>query len=97
MKLPPEFISNIQNTFREDGYAFLEALPRSIAEASARWGLADVQPAPTLSYNFVAFAYATSLPGSPTGTLRAAASKPVVLKMGVPNRELLSEMGTLRL
>jgi hypothetical protein len=53
LNLPPEFISNIQNTFRENGYAFLKALPDLIAEASARWELTDVQPAPTLSYNFV--------------------------------------------
>ena len=83
MNLPEEFISNIQNTFREDGHAFLKALPESIAEASARWGLTEVQPAPTLSYNFVAFANHEE--------------EPVVLKMGVPNREFKSEMATLRL
>ena len=56
MSLPPEFISNIQNTFREEGHAFLKALLDSIAEASAKWGLTDIQPAPILSYNFVALA-----------------------------------------
>jgi streptomycin 6-kinase len=81
--LPQEFIFNIQNTFRKAGYTFLEALSRSIAEASARWGLTDVQPAPTLSYNFVAFA--------------KRGGEPVVLKMGVPNREFKSEMAALRL
>jgi streptomycin 6-kinase len=91
VNLPPEFISNIQNTFREDGYAFLEALPDSIDEASAKWGLTDVQPAPTLSYNFVAFAKAhRGLGGGGEG-------KDVVLKMGVPNHEFLSEMEALRL
>lgn len=83
MNLPPEFISNIQNTFREKGSAFLEALPDSIAEASAQWGLTDVQPVPTLSYNFVAFANWDN--------------NKVVLKMGVPNNEMLSEMGALKL
>ena len=92
MNLPAEFVSNIQNTFREDGYAFLEALPDSIAEASAKWNLTDVQPAPTLSYNFVAFAEAPSpLTPLPQGEGN------VVLKMGVPNREFLSEMEALRL
>lgn len=90
MNLPPEFISNIQNTFREDGYAFLKALPDLIAEASARWGLVDVQPVPTLSYNFVAFAT------SPLAPLLKGEGN-VVLKMGVPNREMKSEMATLRL
>jgi streptomycin 6-kinase len=83
LNLPAEFISNIQNTFRENGYAFLEALPDSIAQASARWDLTDVQPAPTLSYNFVAFANRND--------------RAVVLKMGVPNSEMLSEMAALRL
>jgi len=82
LNLPQEFISNIQNTFREAGYAFLKALPESIAEASARWGLTNVQPS-TLSYNFVAFAN--------------RGDEQVVLKMGVPNREFKSEMATLRL
>jgi len=88
MNLPPEFISNVQNTFREDGHAFLKALPDLIAEASARWGLTDVQPASTLSYNFVAFARRRGDVVSPHD---------VVLKMGVPNRELKSEMAALRL
>lgn len=83
MNLPAEFISNIQNTFREPGDAFLAALPRSISEASARWGLTNVIPSHTLSYNFVAFAN--------------RGEESVVLKMGVPNREFLSEMEALRL
>ena len=83
MNLPLEFISNIQNTFQEDGHIFLNRLPDLIAEASARWGLTDVQPSPELSYNFVAFA-------------RRGAEE-VVLKMGVPNREFKSEMAALRL
>ena len=105
LNLPPEFISNIQNTFREDGHAFLKALPDLIAEASTRWGLADVQPAPTLSYNFVAFARRGEVI-SPHDTINpqitgrgrfAAAPTNVVLKMGVPNREMKSEMAALRL
>src|SRR5258705_8368665 len=83
MDLPPEFISNIQNVFGEDGHTFLKTLPDLIAEASAHWGLTDVQPAPELSYNFVAFAN--------------RGDDKVVLKMGVPNREMKSEMAALRL
>jgi streptomycin 6-kinase len=91
MNLPFEFISNIQNTFREDGYAFLEALPSSIAEASAKWNLTELQPSPTLSYNFVAFAKLEQ------GIMEKGKGGEVVLKMGVPNREFLSEMEALRL
>lgn len=92
MNLPPEFISTIQNTFREEGHAFLKALPDLIKEASARWGLTDVQPAPLLSYNFVAFAASTA----PT-TIGGSAQRDVVLKMCVPNGEAMSEMAALRL
>jgi streptomycin 6-kinase len=83
VKLPSEFVTTIQNVYREGGHAFLRALPDLIAEASKRWGLTDVQPAPTLSYNFVAFA--------------KRAQQEVVLKMGVPNPEMESEIAALRL
>lgn len=83
MELPAAFISTVQNTFQEGGHAFLRDLPDMIAEASARWNLTDIQPVPMLSYNFVAFAN--------------RGDEQVVLKMGVPNRELKSEMAALRL
>jgi streptomycin 6-kinase len=83
LNLPPKFISNVQNVYLEDGRAFLEALPDSITEVSARWMLTNVQPAQNLSYNFVAFAN--------RGDLQ------VVLKIGLPNRETKSEMAALRL
>ena len=83
MKLPSDFISNIQNVFQEDGVAFLKALPDLIAEASARWGLTDAQPVSNLSYNFVAFAN--------------RGDEKVALKIGVRNDELISEMAALHL
>jgi streptomycin 6-kinase len=83
MNLPFEFISNIEGVFGNAGRQFLANLPALIDEASKRWGLTDVRPAPTLSYNFVAFA--------------TRGDEDVVLKMGVPNREFKSEMATLRL
>jgi streptomycin 6-kinase len=83
LNLPPEFISNVQNVYLDDGRAFLEALPDSIAEASARWRLTHVQHVQNLSYNFVAFA--------DRGDVQ------VVLKIGLPNRETKSEMAALRL
>jgi streptomycin 6-kinase len=83
VNLPAEFISNIRGVFRERGDAFLASLAVSIAEASVKWNLTDVESAPTLSYNYVAFA--------------DRGEEKVVLKMGVPNRELLSEVEALRL
>lgn len=61
----------------------LARLPDLIADVSARWGLTDVKPVPNLSYNFVAFA--------------KQGKNNVVLKIGVPHREFLSEMAALRL
>ena len=83
MNLPSDFISNIQNVFEEDGHAFLKALPDLIAEASARWGLTDVEPVSNLSFNFVAFAN--------------RGNEKVALKIGVRNDELISEMAAMRL
>jgi len=94
MNLSPEFISNVQNTFREKGHAFLESLPDLIAEASARWGLTDVRPVPILSYNFVAFA---KRPSTTASASSASAQDEVILKIGLPNRETRSEMAALRL
>jgi len=82
MKLPGTFISTIRNTFRESGDKFLVDLPDLIDEASRQWGLTDVQTVPTLSYNYVAFA--------------KQGREDVVLKVGVPNRELTSEIAALK-
>jgi streptomycin 6-kinase len=90
LKLPPEFISNIQGVFGEEGDAFLKALPDLIAEASSRWGLIDVQPVSNLSYNFVALAKRASATSH-------SAQGDVVLKMGVPNDEIRSEIAALHL
>ncbi len=83
MNLPSEFIHNIEGGFGEAGKQFLADLPTSVEEASQRWGLTNVQPVPTLSFNFAAFA--------------DRGDEQVVLKMGVPDRELRSEMAALRL
>jgi streptomycin 6-kinase len=83
LNLPSEFIANIEGVFGKAGKRFLANLPALIEEASQKWSLTDVRPSPELSYNFVAFA--------------KRGQEQVVLKMGVPNRELKSEMATLRL
>ena len=83
LNLPPEFISNVQGAHHEDGRTYLDVLPEQITEASACWGLRDVQPVPNLSYNFVAFAN--------------RGDQQVMLKIGLPNRETISEMAALRL
>lgn len=83
MQLPDSFINTIQNVYKEDGEKFIAVLPFLIQEISQRWGLSDVQPVSNLSYNFVAFA--------------KRGKKDVVLKAGVSNRELTSEISALKL
>jgi streptomycin 6-kinase len=83
MQLPETFISTIKNVYKKDGENFLTVLPALIGEVSTRWRLTDVQPVPNLSFNFVAFAKRDD--------------EDVVLKMGIPNPELISEMTALKL
>ena len=83
MQLPDSFIRTIRTAFEKDGETFLAALPSLIEETSQRWGLRDVQAVPNLSYNFVAFA--------------KQGKHEVILKLGVPNDEIVSEMNTLKL
>jgi streptomycin 6-kinase len=83
MNFPEPFFSNIRNSFGSQGESFLAALPSLIEEASQRWSLSDVQAVPNLSFNFVAFA--------------KQGKGEVILKLGVPNPEIVSEMNTLKL
>ena len=83
MNLPQVFVNNIKQAFGKAGERFLEDLPDLLAQATRRWELTIVDPY-LLSYNYVCPATC------PDGT-------PAVLKIGVPNRELTSEINTLRL
>jgi streptomycin 6-kinase len=92
MNLPSIFTANIIHAFGERGKSFLAELPQLIGIASKQWGLMDVTPVSDLSYNFVAFAKcsSTSLPGG------RSAQRDVVLKIGVPDKELISEIAALK-
>lgn len=83
MHLPDSFISTIKNTFGADGETFLTSLPSLVDESARRWKLTSIRPVSNLSYNFVAFA--------------KSGEEEVVLKIGVPRDELLSEMAALDL
>jgi streptomycin 6-kinase len=83
MQLPDSFISTIKNVFQKDGENFLAALPFLLDEVCQRWGLSDVHAVPNLSFHFVAFAKRDG--------------QDVILKMGIPNPELTSEMTALKL
>jgi len=82
VKLPAAFIERVEKTFGDRGQVFVQALPTLIKEAEGRWQLKSVQPAEGLSYSFVAYA--------------RRGSEDVVLKLGVPDRELTSEIHALR-
>lgn len=90
MNLPNNFIQTIQNVFGEKGNAWLNSLPSLIDAARQRWGLKNIQPAPNLSYNYVAFAERPS-------PIHSHQLEDVVLKIGVPAQELTSELTALQL
>jgi streptomycin 6-kinase len=81
LDLPPTFVKNVTVSFPSGG-SWLERLPCLLDEAARRWDLALGSPF-LLSYNYVCAA--TRRDGTPA-----------VLKVGVPNRELTSEINTLR-
>lgn len=83
LDLPADFVRNINNSFGPKGTQYLAELPALLDAAALRWGLTIGRPLP-LSYNYV------------TSAKRADGTE-VVLKIGVPNPELTSEMEALRL
>jgi streptomycin 6-kinase len=82
--VPEDFARTIVEGHGAAGVEWLSQLPSLIADCSERWSLTVLAPFDPLSYNYVAPA------------LQAGAKK-VVLKVGVPNPELLTEIEALRL
>ena len=82
LTLPIDFLRNIKTGF-PGGAEWLERLPTLLDQAARRWHLVLGDPF-LLSYNYVCAA--TQKDGSAA-----------VLKIGLPNRELTSEIHTLRL
>lgn len=82
--LPEDFARTIVEGYGTAGVEWLNRLPSLIADCSERWSLTVLSPFDPLSYNYVAPA------------VRADGTK-VVLKVGVPNPELLTEIEALRL
>ena len=79
---PHGFGRTIREVHGEAGNAWLEKLPELIRECERHWGLRVRGPAGRLSYNYVALA--ERIDGSQA-----------VLKLGVPNPELSSEIAAL--
>ena len=83
MHLTETFIRNIRNSFGAEGERWLADLPELLNKAARRWDLSLGEPF-LLSYNYVC-------------AVTRADGTQAVLKIGVPNRELKSEMTALRL
>jgi len=81
-ELPPEFIQTQHELYGDAGKAWLANLPTLIAACEQRWSIQVGAPF-QLSYNFAAPA-------------RNAEGEEFVLKLGVPNPELQTEIGALR-
>lgn len=88
MSIPP-FVSPalaraILDLYAERGAAWMERLPDLLAACERRWSLTVLPPFPKLSYNYAAPAL-------------LADGTPAVVKAGVPNSELSSEIAALRI
>jgi streptomycin 6-kinase len=83
VKIPNELTETVERVHGEQGRQWLVALPALLLEFSQRWSLELEQPFENLSYNFV-------VPG------RTAQGAAIVLKLGVPCRELLTEAAALK-
>jgi streptomycin 6-kinase len=80
--IPEHFSLRMVQMNGDEGRSWIEALPETLATYARRWSLV-LQPPFELSYNYVAPA------------IRADGSE-AVIKLGFPNRELLSEMHALQ-
>jgi streptomycin 6-kinase len=81
--IPEAFARATREVYGERGEAWLAALPARLAALERRWAITLEAPFPGLFYNYVAPA-------------RRADGEAVVLKAGVPNRELETEIAALR-
>jgi streptomycin 6-kinase len=80
--IPEHFSQHMLQMHGEEGRAWIEALPDTLETYADRWSL-EMLPPFELSYNYV------------TPAIRSDGGE-AVLKLGFPNRELLSEMHALQ-
>lgn len=81
--LPGRFVETVDSTWGDPGAQWLRDLPALLEDCARRWSLTLAPPFPNLSFNYVAPA------------VRADGTE-VVLKAGVPNKELRNEAFALR-
>lgn len=81
-RFPEIFERNIVGVFGAEGRAWLDRLPETLATAADRWSLTVLPPFDMLSFNYVA----PAIRADGTG---------VVVKLGVPTREVRTEIDAL--
>lgn len=84
MPVPDQLARTIITLYGEQGLAWLQRLPAQIAALERRWAFQALSPFPELSAAYVAPAL-------------CADGTEAVLKLALPNRELLAEIEALRL
>jgi streptomycin 6-kinase len=82
IRLPQSFKARIRSLFGQDGSTWLKDLPALRATLLERWSLGNIQPVGQLSYHYLAYAVSPH-------------HGQVVLKIGCPNPELLTEIKAL--
>ncbi|WP_053366445.1 aminoglycoside phosphotransferase family protein [Bacillus sp. FJAT-27245] len=83
LDLPKDFITKITGAFGEEGEKWLAGLDGQIMHYTEKWELAIESPVPNLSYNYVT-------------TAKDADGTPVILKLGVPNRDFKNEIQAIK-
>jgi streptomycin 6-kinase len=82
--LSSEFARTMMSLYGAEGVEWLDLLPGLIAESERRWSITVGPPLDSLSYNYVAPAVDRH-------------GRALMLKLGVPNPELLTEIEALRI
>src|ERR671933_2161332 len=82
--VPDSFARRMVEVYGAEGGRWVEQLPALVAECARRWSLSVSPPFTPLSYNYVAPAVRED-------------GREVVLKVGFPGRELMTELEALRL
>jgi streptomycin 6-kinase len=83
-EIPANFARTMQEVYGAAGVEWLDRLPGLLAYCEQRWSLTVMPPFAPLSYNYVAPA-------------KSADGRSVVLKVGFPGTELMTEIEALRL
>lgn len=84
IEVPDYFQEKIRRCFREDGSKWLAGLPELLQECFQKWQLTEYRREENLSFHFICYGHSKRF-------------GEVVLKTGVPHRELFTGIDTLRI